>query len=81
MFFNKILNTLYSYFLEKILINGLVDADKNIQKFLKRLNLSPVIDNWNTFTISHNIYNAFTFYVRIFSYLESSLRKIHLHLG
>lgn len=81
MFFTKILNTLYSYFLERVLINGLVDSDDNIKNYLQRINLSPVVKNWDTFKISHNFYNAFTCYIRLFSCLESSLREIHNYLN
>ena len=81
MFFTKIINTLYSYFLERVLINGLVENDKNTQDFLKRAGVAEIINNWNTFKFSHNFYNAFVCYIRIFSCLESSLREIHYYLG
>ena len=81
MFFTKILNTLYSYLLERVLINGLVDSDEDTKDYLKRIGLSAVINNWDTFKFSHNFYNAFTCYIKIFSCLESSLREIHFHMG
>lgn len=76
MFFTKILNAAYSYQLERILINGLVDNDEKTRLFINNTGLSQVMNNWNTFKIAHNHYNAFTFYIRIFSCLESSIRKL-----
>lgn len=80
MFFIKMLNTLYSYYLDRSLINGLVDTNLNTQNWLKNLGLSTIINNWNTFKISHNFYNSFVFYIRLFSSLESTLREIYFYL-
>ena len=80
MFFIKMLNTLYSYNLDRCLINGLVDTNLNTQNWLKNLGLSEIINNWNTFKISHNFYNSFVFYIRLFSCLESTLREIYFYL-
>lgn len=81
MFFNKILNTVYSYLLERVLINGLVDKKDDIKDYLKRTGLTNVMHNWDKFKYSHNIYNAFTCYIRIFSCLESTIREISYYAG
>lgn len=77
MFFTKMLNTLYSYSLERVLINGLVNSDDNTKKYIEQVGLKNIIKSWNTFKISHNFYNSFTCYIRLFSCLESSLRELY----
>jgi len=80
MLYNKILNTLYSYQLELALLHGFYkDNDNNINLVRSAGLLIP--EPVNDFLVGHEIYLTFSFYIRLISCIESSLRIFYDELG
>ena len=75
------LNTSNSYHLDRCLINKLVEQNSDIQDLLKNLGLTVLVNNWSTFRHSHYFYNSFACYIRLFSSIESTIRKIYFYLN
>jgi len=82
MFFAKTINTLYSYQLERVLINGILNTqNSSVIELIKAANLGIILKMGENFQIQHSIYNASLCYIRLFCSLESTLREIYSEFG
>ncbi len=82
MFFTKIIDTLFSYQLNRVLSNGLITTPNNfVLELLTHTGLGALVQNWNSFSNIHSQFCTFGCFTNLFNSVESFLRILYRELG